>query len=88
MRLQNDIINKEIVDDKGNILGKVKDIELDTSTRKVTSIIISKEEKNKFTIMKDNSIEEIIPFEEVGSIGDKIILRKNITDIDELINNI
>lgn len=82
MRLIDDIINKEVLDTQANILGKVKDIEIDASTKKIESVIIIKEEKKDGLFNRGNKTsEEIIPFEEVGSVGDKIILKESLNEI-------
>ncbi|RAP51280.1 MAG: hypothetical protein BZ138_05600 [Methanosphaera sp. rholeuAM270] len=81
MRLLDDIINKEIVDSQGNMIGKVKDMEINTSSYKIESIIVT---GSTSKIKKGKKEEDMIPFEEVGSIGDKIILREGINDIKDL----
>lgn len=83
MRLQKDILGKEILDNEGNIIGKVKDIEIDTSTMKISFLVASKEVKRSgFSLTKGNTPEdEKIPVEEVGRIGDKIILKESLSDI-------
>lgn len=71
MRIINDIINKEVVNNQAAIIGKVVDIEFDTSTNSIESLIIVKNNGRK-----KSSREVIIPFEEVSSIGDMILIRK------------
>ncbi len=85
MRLLNDIIGKEILDSSANILGKVKDIEIDASSNRINSIIITKGgSTRKF---RSTNEEEKIPFELISHIGDKIVLKKDIKDIvNEIIN--
>ncbi len=85
MRLLNDIIGKEIVDGSGNVIGKVKDIEIDPSSKILDSIIITKSESRK-KLMSTNE-EEKIPFEMINRIGDKIMLKKDLKDsLDNIIN--
>ncbi|HIH35072.1 MAG TPA: photosystem reaction center subunit H [Methanosphaera sp.] len=85
MRLLNDIIGKEIVDGSGNVIGKVKDIEIDPSSKILDSIIITKSESRK-KLMSTNE-EEKIPFEMINGIGDKIMLKKDLKDsLDNIIN--
>lgn len=83
MRLLDDIIGKEILDSSGNIIGKVKDIEIDTSKNKISSIITTKEKSKKR--FGTSSEEEKIPFEMISHIGDKIIL-KDLLNIHNRIN--
>ena len=85
MRLLNDIIGKEIVDGSGNVIGKVKDIEIDPYSKILDSIIITKSESRK-KLMSTNE-EEKIPFEMINRIGDKIMLKKDLKDsLDNIIN--
>jgi sporulation protein YlmC with PRC-barrel domain len=75
MRIIDDIHNKEVIDTQANILGVVGDIELDTISNSLKSLIIVK--SSGFT--KDN--EEVqIPFEDVLKIGDKIIVKDPLED--------
>ncbi|RAP45147.1 MAG: photosystem reaction center subunit H [Methanosphaera sp. rholeuAM6] len=83
MRLLDDIIGKEIIDSSANILGKVKDIEIDTSINKINFIIVTKGKSNK---KFGSSEEEKIPFEMINQIGDKIILKDDLLDLQERIN--
>ena len=80
MRLLDDIIGKEILDSSANILGKVKDIEIDTASNRIDSIIITKSSKGGLTnkIGSSKPSEEIIPFERKKKIGDKIILKEEL----------
>ncbi len=79
MRLLDDIIGKEILDSSANIIGKVKDIEIDTTSHKIESIIITKGGFSK-KIMSSNE-EDRIPFEMINRVGDKIILKEDLNDI-------
>ena len=86
MRLLVDIIGKEILNSAANIVGKVKDLEIDTSSNKIDSIIINKGGLSK-KILSSND-EEKIPFEMIKHIGDKIILKEDLSDIVfEITNN-
>ena len=79
MRLLNDIIGKEILDSSANVIGKVKDIEIDNSSKNLDFLIINKGSSGK--ILKSSNEEEKIPFEMINSIGDKIILKEDLKDI-------
>ncbi len=86
MRLLDDVIGKEILDSSANIVGKVKDIEIDNSLNRIESLIIIKKGFSK-KIMSSNA-EEKIPFENIDHVGDKIILKQDLKDIvDEIINS-
>lgn len=85
MRLLNDIIGKEILDDSANVIGKVKDIEIDPSSKRLDFLIITKSGSRK-KLMSTNE-EEKIPFEMIKQIGDKILLKKDLIDsLDDIIN--
>lgn len=85
MRLLNDIIGKEIIDSSANTIGTVKDLEIDPSSGRVDSIIITKSgSRKKFGTTNE---EDKIPFEMISRIGDKIILKEDLNDIiNEIIN--
>ena len=85
MRLLDDIIGKEILDCSANIVGKVKDIDIDTTSNKINSMIITKSGLSKKIMSSDD--EEIIPFEMIDHIGDKIILKQDLKDIIYEITN-
>lgn len=84
MRLLDDIIGKEILDSDAKIIGKVKDIEIDSSSKIIESIIVSKNvQKSGFGKRLGNREEEDnIPIEMVSRIGDKILLKKDIMDYE------
>lgn len=84
MRLLDDLIGKEILDNEANIIGKVKDIEINAANSKIESIISVEEIKKTFG---HETKETKIPFEMVQSIGDKIILKRE-NDIESLLYSI
>lgn len=75
MRLVDELVGKEIITERGNVLGKVADIELDTANNSLTSLIIFKEEKK--SRFKSSTIESEIPFEKVKSIKDKVMIEED-----------
>lgn len=83
MRILDDIISKEILDNTGNIIGKIKDVEIDTASNCIESVIITEGGFGKKLGRKQEEI--MIPFEMIGSIGDKIILKKEISDFEEIL---
>ena len=86
MRILEDIISKELLDNNANIVGKVKDVEIDTSTHKIKSIILIESNKEGGFFNKKTT-EKTIPFENIASVGDKIILNKSFDEIvDDIIN--
>ncbi|MCI5867128.1 MAG: PRC-barrel domain-containing protein [Methanosphaera sp.] len=89
MRL-NKIIGKEVLNEKGSVVGKVTDIEIDTASNRIENIVISPKNKEKgltASFMKPKG-EVLIPYENIKKIGDMIILKKPISEIEEIIEEI
>lgn len=77
MRIVKELIGKEVVDDTAHVIGKVIDLEFDETNVTIQSIII-----NKGSITDNLGIsktEQIIPYDVIKTIGDKILLNKTIT---------
>ncbi|RAP43636.1 PRC-barrel domain-containing protein [uncultured Methanosphaera sp.] len=86
MRLLDDIIGKEVLDNSASVMGKVKDIELDTSSNKLESIIVTKGGISESIGISKNEI--IVPFEMIKRIGDKILLKKTIDDAEIMVEEL
>lgn len=86
MRILNDIISKEVLDNTGNVIGKIKDIEIDTASKSIESLIISEGGYGKRLGRKQE--EKEVPFEMVSRIGDKVILKKEVSKAEELLEEI
>lgn len=86
MRLLDDIVGKEVLDNKASVMGKVKDIEIDTASNKIESIIVSKGGIGESIGISKNEI--LVPFEMINRIGDKIILKQTIDDAEILIEEL
>ncbi|RAP52185.1 MAG: hypothetical protein BZ137_09110 [Methanosphaera sp. rholeuAM130] len=70
MRIVDNIIGKEVVNNEATILGKAVDVEVDTTTNILESLIVTNQSES------DDKHEKIrIPFEEVLRIGDKILIK-------------
>ena len=66
-----------VLDKKVNEVGKIEDVEIDTETGKVTSIVISLQKG----ILSNDSIE--VDFDKIETIGDYILLNTEISKDDE-----
>lgn len=86
MRMK-EIIGKSVIDNSGNEVGEVKDVELDWSTKTIKAIIIDKESAmgkevagKLLSTLKIRSDEPDIPVpvEEIAAIGKFIILSKTL----------
>lgn len=69
----NELVNKEVIDQKGNSLGKVKNIEWDNENKEVISIEIGTGGIKETLGMGEH---QILPYDEIESIGDKVLLKK------------
>lgn len=76
MRVLEDIIGKEVIDNSAAIIGKIKDVEFNFETREIEAIVI-----NKGGISENLGIskgETIVPYDMIRSMGDKILLTNDI----------
>jgi|GEM_PF-757301 len=69
----NELVNKEVIDQKGNSLGKVKNIEWDNETKEVINFEIS---TGGFKDALGMGEHQILTFDSIESIGDKVLLKK------------
>lgn len=67
MRIVDDIVKIEVIDDKAKVLGKVSDVIIDKDTFEITDLVLKKPGLN--------SAEDVIPMDMVKVIGDKVILK-------------
>ncbi len=78
MRVAEDIIVKEFLDSSATIIGKLKDIELNLGTKRIEAIVVGKGGiSESIGISKE---ENVIPYDMVKQIGDKILLKENIDE--------
>lgn len=68
----NELVNKEVIDQKGNVLGKVKNIEWDTESKEVINIEVS---SGGFKDTLGMSEHQILSYDSIESIGDKVLLK-------------
>jgi len=73
----NELVNKEVIDQKGNIHGKVKNIEWDNETKEVINFEIS---SGGFKDALGMGEHQVLPFDSIESIGDKVLLKKQIIE--------
>jgi len=76
LRLIEDIIGKEVLDDSAMIIGRVKDVEVNAETNKIEAFVIGKGGISESLGLSGS--EEIIPFERIKEIGDKILLESEL----------
>lgn len=74
----NELNNKEVIDQNGNVLGKVKNIEWDNENKEIINIEISSGGFKDALGMGDH---QILAYDNIESIGDKVLLKKQSTEI-------
>jgi len=81
MRIIEEIIGKEVLDSSAIIIGKVKDVEVDFETKTLEAFILGKGGISEGLGISKG--ETIVPYEMVKKIGDKILLKNLVEDVDE-----
>lgn len=67
-----ELMNKEVIDQKGNSLGKVKNIEWDNESKKIISIEVGSGGIREALGMSEH---RILSYDNVENIGDKVLLK-------------
>ncbi len=78
MRVKDEIIGKEVVDNSGISIGNVTDVEVDFETQILETFIVG-----KGGILQSLGIsrkETVVPYDMVKLIGDKVLLNSKIHD--------
>jgi len=78
MKVVKELIGKEVLNRDAVILGKVSDVEIDPNTQIIESLILKKGSISE--TLNISKGENVIPFDLIRSIGDKIILRDTFED--------
>ena len=73
LRIMEEVIGKELLDSSANIIGRVKDIEVNATTNKIEALVLSKGGISESLGLSGNEI--LIPIDRVKEIGDKILLK-------------
>ena len=68
-----EVIGKELLDSSANIIGRVKDIEVNDLTNEMEALVVSKGGISESLGLSGNDI--LIPIGSVKEIGDKILLK-------------
>ncbi|WP_295721568.1 PRC-barrel domain-containing protein [uncultured Methanobrevibacter sp.] len=72
MKIVADIIGKEVLDVNAIHMGVVSDLEFDEDTKELLSIILK---QKGFSAFNSSNSEEVVPFDLIKTIGEKIILK-------------
>lgn len=73
MRIVEEIVGKEVLDDSATIIGKVKDVEMDLETKTIEALVLGKGGISEGLGLSKG--ETIVPYDMVKKIGDKILLK-------------
>jgi sporulation protein YlmC with PRC-barrel domain len=72
MKINDDLLGKEVIDESGDQVGIVKEVEWDASSNKVTSIILKEGGISAKIGLGD---KQMVPYENINKIGDKVLIR-------------
>jgi sporulation protein YlmC with PRC-barrel domain len=78
MKVNQDVVGKEVLNTEGLIIGKVHDMEFDEETREIKSIIVKK--GGLTSTLNISKGENVVPFDMIKAIGDKILLKDAFAD--------
>ncbi len=70
MKIKDELIGKDVLDENGHKIGEVDDVDVDFDSEKISAIILHEGGR----IMGGK--EEVIPFNMVETVGERVILRK------------
>ena len=71
MKISDELKGKEVIDTNWNKVGEIIDVEWNPQTNKVESLVVSEGAASKIGLGE----KKIIAFEDVDSIGEKVILK-------------
>lgn len=72
IKIVDELKGKDVIDDSGDKVGEVQDVEWDTQTNRVNSIILR---EGGVSAKVGLGEKRIVPFSEVQTIGDKVLLK-------------
>lgn len=73
MKIKDEIIGKEVMDNQGALVGKIKDLDLDLKSKKIDAIEL---EDTGLSGKIGLGEKKILPFDLVEHIGDKVIIKQ------------
>ncbi len=76
MRIVEEIIGKEVLDNSATIIGKVKDVEMDPEAQKIEALVLGKGGLSEGLGLSKG--ETIVPYDMVKKIGDKVLLKSGL----------
>jgi len=73
MKIVENIIGKEVVNTDAILIGKVSDVEFNNDTNELEALILKK--KGISETLNISKSEDVIPYDMISKIGDKILLK-------------
>ncbi|MGO9386950.1 MAG: PRC-barrel domain-containing protein [Methanobacterium sp.] len=73
MRIVDELKGKEVIDDKGDKVGNVSDVEWNPETNKVASLIVTEGVGPSTKIGRGQ--KRIVSYEKIQSLGEKVLLK-------------
>lgn len=80
MKYHKDMQGKEVIDTSGNVIGKVSDIAWDESSREIKLFEVS---SGGFMEMFGRGEKKILPYDIISTIGEKILIKSDYTNMKE-----
>ena len=74
MKIADDLKGREVIDDKGDKVGEVSDVEWNPETNKVESILVT---EGGITSNIGMGEKKMIPYDDIDSIGEKVLLKRS-----------
>ena len=75
MKISDELIGKDVIDESGDQLGLVNDVDWDFETNTVTSIILKEAGISAKIGLGD---KKIVPYEKIEAIGDTVLIKGKI----------
>jgi sporulation protein YlmC with PRC-barrel domain len=79
MKISDEILGKEVIDDSGDQVGIVKDVEWDVSNNKVRSILLK---EGGISAKIGLGEKQLVPYDNIEEIGDKVIISGHLFPAD------
>jgi sporulation protein YlmC with PRC-barrel domain len=73
MKIGDELKGKEVIDEKGNKIGEINDVEWNPEMNMVESLVVTEGAGAKIGMGE----KKVIAFEDVDSIGEKVLLKRS-----------
>lgn len=79
MKINDELLGKEVIDESGDQVGVVKEVEWDVPHNKVTSLILK---EGGISAKIGLGEKQMVPYENIEEIGDKVLIRGRLFPTD------